>query len=142
MGAVVPWTTFEDAKLRELYGKKTFAEIAEIVGRNEKGVADRIRRLRRNGDKGFPILSEAQKAKLQAAAKKPAINQKSLSRKETDAILHQATASRPPTWEEAEAELKEAIEMCCHAGANHPLTKQRCQMLLMAWNVLDMMEKI
>lgn len=156
MGAVIPWTAYQDKKLHELYGKKSTDEIAEVVGRNRKAVQDRIRRLRRNGDKGFPKLSEAQIAKLEAAAAakklapkqivkpaaKPAPKQKPLSAKETDAILHQATAPRPPTWEEAETELREAIETACHAAANHAMTKQRCQMLLMAWNVLDIMEKV
>lgn len=155
MGAVTPWTAWQDKKLRELYGKKTNAEIAAVVGRNERSVKDRILRLRHSGDKSFPILSDKQRAKLAQAAKvekvekpvakpapKPAPKAKPLSAKETDAILHKATAPRPPTWEEAEEALREAIEMCCHASANHAMSKQRCQMLLLAWNVLDMMEKV
>ena len=141
------WSIKDEAYIKRTWGKRSTDEIASFLGRNAKAVASKAKRM------GLGWHNPANSVKQQATKDpepKPSLakagealaKQKSLSAKETDAILHQATASRPPTWEEAEQELREAIEMCCHAGANHPLTKQRCQMLLMAWNVLDIMEKI
>ena len=139
MGTSSAWSVKDEAFIKRYWGKKSTDEIAEAVGRSKDAVQKKAQRLGMTyvnpfGGKPFaskPLLKENSKT-----AEKP------LSKKETDVILHKATAPRPPTWEEAEAELKEAIEMCCHASANHPMTKQRCQMLLMAWNVLDLMDKL
>ena len=129
------WTLKEEAYLKRVWGTRTKQEIASTLGRTVGSVEGKVRRM--GLDK--PATKAAVKPAPKVAAQKPA--PKPYTAAQTDAILHKATASRIPTIDEAEAELREAIEMCCHATANHPLTKQRCQMLLMAWNVLDMMEK-
>ena len=128
------WTLKEEAYLKRVWGTRTNQEIASTLGRTVGSVEGKVRRM--------GLDKPATKAAVKPAPKvapKPA--SKPYTAAQTDAILHKATASRPPTIEEAEAALKEAVEMCCHATCNHPLTKQRCHMLLMAWNVLDLMEK-
>lgn len=133
------WSVKDEAFIKRYWGKKSTAEIAAAVKRSTNAVQKKAQRLGIGYINPFAASEPEPKPALKPEPK-PA--EKPLSKKETDAILHKATATRPPTWEEAEAELKEAIEMCCHAAANHTLTKQRCQMLLMAWNVLDTMDKL
>lgn len=132
------WTLKEEAYLKRVWGTRTKQEIATTLERSIGSVEGKVRRM--GLDK--PATKAAAKPAPKIAPKpapKPA--PKAYTAAQTDVILHKATASRIPTIDEAEAELREAIEKCCHATANHPLTKQRCQMLLMAWNVLDLMEK-
>ena len=133
------WSAKDEAFIKRYWGKKSTEEIADAVGRSTNAVQKKAQRLGMGYMNPFSDKPSTPKP-APKEAQKPA--QKPLSKKETDAILHKATAPRPPTWEEAQGELKEAIEMCCHASANHPMTKQRCQMLLHAWNILDLMEKV
>lgn len=133
------WLVKDEAFVKRWWGKKSTEEIAQAIGRSTDAIKRKAQRL------GMPYsnpFSGKSSTSNPAPKEEPKAAQKPLSKKETDAILHKATATRPPTWEEAQAELKEAIEMCCHASANHPLTKQRCQMLLHAWNTLDLMDKL
>lgn len=136
------WSVKDEAFIKRYWGKKSTEEIAAAVKRSTNAVQKKAQRLGIGYINPFAAAPKvASKPKPKPASKpEPKPVEKPLSKKEVDAILHKATAPRPPTVEEAKADLQSALETVCHALANHPLTKRRCEVTLGTWRLLDALE--